>query len=105
MNNYSIESLQKFIDQGNAPEYVFFWVLRKSGFTVSKSCFSQWFPTSFVVGSVQYKSAEHFMMAKKIKLFGDSDIPQKIINAATPDEAKSLGRQLKWFVRDILDEK
>lgn len=105
MNIYSIESLQEFIDQGNTPEYVFFWGHQQSGSSVSKSCFSQWFPASFVVDSAQYKSAEHFMMAEKAKLFGDSDIHQKTINATTPDEAKSLGRKVKGFVSDIWDVK
>ncbi len=104
MDIYSVESLQDFIDQGNIPEYVFFWGHRQSGSSIGKSCFSQWFPASFIVDSVQYKSAEHFMMAEKAKLFGDLDSYQKIINAATPDEAKSLGRKVKGFVSDIWDE-
>ncbi|HTF98858.1 MAG TPA: NADAR family protein [Cellvibrio sp.] len=105
MSIHSIESLQKFIDQGGKPEYVFFWGHRQSGSNITKSCFSQWFPAGFVVDSVQYKSAEHFMMAEKAKLFGDSDIHQKIIEAETPDEAKSLGRKVKGFLSDIWDEK
>jgi ribA/ribD-fused uncharacterized protein len=97
MDIYSVDSLQTFINQGNTPEYIFFWGHRQSG----KSCFSQWFPASFVVDSIQYSSAEHFMMAEKAKLFGDSDVHQKIIRAATPDEAKSLGRKVKGFAEDI----
>ncbi|PUA29532.1 MAG: hypothetical protein B0W54_02815 [Cellvibrio sp. 79] len=105
MEIYSTQSLQKLIDQGGKLEYVFFWGHRQSGSNITKSCFSQWFPAGFAVDSVQYKSAEHFMMAEKAKLFGDSDIHQKIIEAATPDEAKSLGRKVKGFVSDIWDEK
>lgn len=104
MEIYSVDSLQAFIGQGNTPEYVFFWGHRQSGSSISKSCFSQWFPANFVVDSVQYKSAEHFMMAEKSKLFGDLESYQKIINATTPDEAKSLGRKVKGFVSDIWDE-
>jgi ribA/ribD-fused uncharacterized protein len=41
------------------------------------------------------------MMAEKAKLFGDLDIHKKIIEAATPDQAKSLGRKVKGFVEEI----
>lgn len=105
MEIYSIDALQNSIQQGNTPEYLFFWGHRKSGGSITKSCFSQWYPANFVIASISYESAEHYMMAEKAKLFGDLDVHQKIINAATPDEAKSLGRQVKGFREDLWCEK
>jgi ribA/ribD-fused uncharacterized protein len=69
---------------------------RKDG-TMTQSCFSQWFPAPFEVDGAKYITAEHWMMAEKARLFGDSAIAQKIIAADTPGKAKSLGRQIKSF--------
>lgn len=101
MHIYSIDSLRESINQGNFPEYLFFWGHLQSGGEMTKSCLSQWFPACFVVDSIQYQSAEHFMMAEKAKLFGDLDARQEIITAATPDQAKLLGRKVKGFVGEI----
>lgn len=105
MDVYSIDALKNSIQQGYTPEYLFFWGHQKSGGNITKSCFSQWYPANFEIASISYKSAEHYMMAEKAKLFGDLDVHQRIINAATPDEAKSLGRQVKGFRDDLWCEK
>lgn len=101
MNIDSTDSLQAFINRGYTPDYLFFWGHHQSGNSITKSCFSQWFPANFVIDSVRYSSAEHFMMAEKAKLFNDMDVHQKIIGAATPDEAKSLGRKVKGLIEEL----
>ncbi len=37
------------------------------------------------------------MMAEKARMFNDRDTREKIMQAATPGEAKSLGRQVRGF--------
>jgi len=77
-------------------EFLFFW-----GHTVkdeiTKVCFSQWFPFDFQENGISYKTAEHYMMAGKAKLFNDNETFEQILKAETPNQAKSLGRKVKNF--------
>lgn len=79
-------------------KFLFFWghTPAADGST-TQSCFSQWWGAPFIVDQVRYKTAEHWMMAGKARLFKDEDILQKILQANTPAEAKKLGRQVKNF--------
>ena len=83
-----------------APEskFLFFWGHQpsKDG-TITKTCFSQWWLSSFKVNGMTYKTAEHWMMAKKAELFNDNEVLDKIIKANSPAEAKKLGRQVKNY--------
>ena len=78
--------------------FLFFWghQSNKDG-SISKTCFSQWWLSSFEVDKVIYKTAEHWMMVKKAELFNDNEILEKIIKANSPAEAKKLGREVKNY--------
>lgn len=58
---------------------------------------SQWLPAPFIVESIEYATAEHFMMAQKALLFGDGEAFTNIVSSPTPSEAKTLGRAVKGF--------
>ncbi|MDZ4360105.1 MAG: NADAR family protein [Variovorax sp.] len=94
----SNEDLLAHIAQGHMVDCLFFWghQVPKDG-SVGKSCFSQWYEAPFAVEGVTYRTAEHFMMAGKARLFGDAATCEKIIAARTPGEAKKLGRQIGNF--------
>lgn len=94
---YDKESLILYAES-NPVTYLFFWGHQpaKDG-RISKSCFSQWYPSFFDVDKIVYPTAEHFMMAEKARLFGDNDALQKILAAETPKEAKALGRQIRGY--------
>jgi ribA/ribD-fused uncharacterized protein len=79
-------------------KFLFFWGHQpnKDG-SISKTCFSQWWLSSFEVDKVIYKTAEHWMMTKKAELFNDKEVLEKIINANSPAEAKKLGREVKNY--------
>ncbi len=79
-------------------KFLFFWGHQpnKDG-SISKTCFSQWWLSSFEVDKVIYKTAEHWMMAKKAELFKDHEVLAKIIKANSPAEAKKLGREVKNY--------
>lgn len=79
-------------------KFLFFWghTPSKDG-TITKTCFSQWWQSVFVVEGVEYKTAEHWMMAKKALLFNDSEVFEKILLAKSPAEAKKLGREIKNY--------
>ena len=53
---------------------------------------------------MSYKTAEHYMMAGKAKLFNDLEILEQILKSDTPNQAKSLGRKVKNFDPQLWDE-
>lgn len=65
---------------------------------VTKTCFSQWFPSEFQdEDGNTYRSAEHYMMVKKAELFGDHEMAKKILECSIPAKAKAYGRQVTGF--------
>ena len=93
----NIDSLISLYESGEKFEYTFFWGHRKNKNTVTKSCFSQWYESAFVHESIKYKTAEHFMMAQKAKLFNDKVSFLKIIKTEEPARVKKLGREVQNF--------
>ncbi|AZA47881.1 NADAR family protein [Chryseobacterium carnipullorum] len=100
---YTLQHIIERFQEKEKLDFLFFW-----GHTVkdqiTKSCFSQWFPIQFEENGILYKTAEHYMMAGKAKLFNDQEILEKIVKAETPDQAKSLGRKVKNFDPKLWDE-
>jgi len=90
----------KYTIENITPEnkFLFFWGHQpnKDG-SISNTCFSQWWLSSFEVDNVTYKTAEHWMMAKKAELFKDVKILEKILQAKSPAEAKKFGREVKNY--------
>lgn len=79
-------------------EYLFFWGHRpRRDGRIGKECLSQWWVAPFEVDGRTYPTAEHFMMAGKALLFGDRETAERIAAAATPAEAKALGRRVRGF--------
>ncbi len=72
--------------------------------SLSKSCFSQWWMAPFEVDGVVYKTAEHWMMAEKARMFNDESCRQHIIKSDTPAEAKKKGRLISSFDPVIWDK-
>ena len=78
-------------------KYTFFWGHKGEPGNVTKSCFSQWWPAAFKDDHHVYPTAEHWMMAGKARLFNDAASEEKILKAATPADAKKLGRLVTNF--------
>ncbi|MEO8404579.1 MAG: NADAR family protein [Chitinophagaceae bacterium] len=79
-------------------KFIFFWGHQPtSDESISKTCFSQWWIAPFEVDGITYKTAEHWMMAEKARLFNDTDILQEILNSNTAAEVKKKGRLIKGF--------
>jgi ribA/ribD-fused uncharacterized protein len=98
----SREDLISILDKKERCKYVFFWGHKKSSNgETTKSCFSQWWMSDFVVDEVRYPSCEHYMMAEKAKLFDDQETLERILNAKSPAEAKKFGRLVKGFSEDV----
>lgn len=96
--NYSIPWLQQQIDSGQPVKYIFFWGHQPhpKGI-ITSTCMSQWWESPFTVDGITYATAEHWMMAEKARLFGDTAIAEKIIACKKPGEAKALGRTVQNF--------
>lgn len=98
MNIRNNEQLIELTNQGKRLKYVFFWGHRQTtDGTINKSCFSQWYPASFIIDGITYPTAEHFMMAEKARLFGDQAMLDNILKATSPGAAKKFGRQVNGF--------
>ena len=94
--NYNRENLIKTLQSGEKVKFLHFWGHQpsKDG-RVTVSCFSQWWVAPFKVGNDTYKTAEHWMMAGKARLFRDAEMLNEIIACNTPMEAKKLGRKVR----------
>ncbi|RWW93845.1 NADAR family protein [Flavobacterium cerinum] len=93
---YTVENL---VNDGHPKEYIFFWGHQSSkDDSITKSCFSQWWESAFEVNGINYKSAEHWMMAKKAVLFDDTETAARILECNSPAETKKLGREVKNYV-------
>ncbi|WP_370462363.1 NADAR family protein [Nocardiopsis sp. FR6] len=64
---------------------------------MSASCLSQWWPAGLTVNGVSYRTAEHYMMAAKARLFGDGEAEERILAAGHPRDAKEIGRRVRGF--------
>ena len=93
---YTIENIN------SESKFLFFWGhQRNKDGSISKTCFSQWWLSSFEVDKVIYKTAEHWMMAQKAELFKDNEVLEKILQAKSPAEAKKLGREVKNYNENL----
>jgi ribA/ribD-fused uncharacterized protein len=79
-------------------KFLFFWGHQpeRDG-SIGRGCLSQWWPCSFVVDGVTFASAEHYMMWRKALLFDDTTVAARVLAAASPAEAKALGREVSGF--------
>lgn len=94
----SVPELLAQIQAGRQPRYLFFWGHQpETDGRAGKGCLSQWFVAEFTVDGEHYRSAEHFMMAEKARLFGDGEAQAKILQCASPAQAKALGRTVRGF--------
>jgi ribA/ribD-fused uncharacterized protein len=102
----STADLVALIMAGAQPEYLMFWGCHPAqGGGIGKSCLSQWWPARFAVDGISYRSAEHYMMAQKARLFGDADTAEQIRQAPHPGTAKRLGRQVRAFDQQLWAER
>lgn len=87
---------------GERLKFVLFWGhTAPKGGGVGPHLFSQWWPQEFEVDGVSYRSAEHYMMAEKARLFDDDSSLRKILAAKSPAEAKAEGRRVQGFTDEL----
>lgn len=94
----SITQLTDALASGFTPTYLHFWghQPRKDG-KIGANCLSQWWPAQFYESNHLFATAEHYMMWRKAKAFGDENCAIDILAASNPRTAKELGRKVKHF--------
>ncbi|MFD8034304.1 NADAR family protein, partial [Streptomyces sp. NPDC059717] len=60
-------------------------------------CHSLWWPSPYPGDAVAYATAEHWMMASKARLFGDTGAEREVLQASSPALAKKVGRLVRGF--------
>jgi len=102
---YNNDIIQLAYNQEEHLKFLFFWGHRpnKDG-SVGKGCFSQWWESEFTVDAIRYKTAEHFMMAEKARLFEDEAALQEILQTDHPFDVKKVGRRVSNFRPDDWDD-
>lgn len=86
-------------------DYLFFWGHQPSqDGSIIKTCLSQWWPAQFQEDGILYRTAEHYMMIRKAKLFDDQEILLKMIQKESPKDVKDLGRQIRNFDPELWDK-
>jgi len=100
-SNTQIQQLYERLANGERIKYLFFWGHTGNERMISKECLSQWYPASFRIDGVLYKTAEHYMMAKKALLFGAEETAKQIVDCDHPGEAKHLGRTVPNFDESV----
>lgn len=99
---YTIETLVK----ESSREFLFFWGHQPSrDGSIIKTCMSQWWPAPFEENGIVYKTAEHYMMAGKARLFNDEVTLERILQKESPKDVKDLGRQIQNFDADLWNSK
>ncbi|MNV23161.1 Swarming motility protein YbiA [compost metagenome] len=100
--NYTIEIIL------NEPsrEFLFFWGHQPSrDGSIIKTCMSQWWLAPFEENGIVYKTAEHYMMAGKARLFNDEVTLERVLQKDSPKDVKDLGRQIQNFDAGLWDSK
>ncbi|MFI9614255.1 NADAR family protein [Streptomyces sp. NPDC052023] len=94
----SREALVRAVRAGAHLKYLHFWGHRpRADGRLGASCLSQWWPAPFTVDGVEYATAEHWMMARKARLFADAEGERRVLTSGHPAEAKKAGRLVRGF--------
>jgi ribA/ribD-fused uncharacterized protein len=100
----NIEELRQRVVAGWDPGYALFLAPdpERAG-VLGNECLSQWYPSAMQIDGVRLPTAEHYMMWRKARLFGDSDVERLLLADDSPASAKQLGRRVRNFRSDVWD--
>lgn len=99
MSPASFTELRDRFNLGESFKFLHFWGHQATADSlITKSCLSQWYEAPFEAEGILYRTAEHFMMASKARLFNDKITLNKILSANNPGAAKAFGREIIGFI-------
>lgn len=94
--------LAAMVASGAEPQWrLFFGHRARTAGVVDEACLSQWWLAEFRIGKITYLTAEHWMMASKAQLFGDTDAWARVLSTRDPAKAKRAGRTVRNFDETI----
>jgi ribA/ribD-fused uncharacterized protein len=97
----NIDELRRRVRAGWRPGYVLFLQpFATESTTPGSECLSQWYPAEMEIDGLRFPTAEHYMMWRKARLFGDESIAHSVLADESPDVAKQLGRRVRGFRAD-----
>ncbi|WP_344485845.1 NADAR family protein [Glycomyces endophyticus] len=83
-------------------KYLYFWNQKaEPGGRVGRGCLSQWWPSAFDDDGRRFATAEHYMMAHKAWLFGDTEAAERVLDSGHPGQAQKIGRQVRGYEQDV----
>lgn len=93
-----LEALRRRFQRGERLKYLFFWghTPARQG-ELGRECLSQWYPAPFERDGERFATAEHYMMWRKARLFGDAQSARRVLASRSPAEAKRIGRGVERF--------
>ncbi|GAB3737624.1 NADAR family protein [Nocardiopsis nanhaiensis] len=100
-NSADARTVEDLLKLDGRIKYVHFWEHQPTSNGISANCLSQWWPADFTVDGTTYRTAEHFMMTGKARLFGDTGAAERIIAADDPRDAKEIGREIQGFDQEV----
>ncbi|MFC4337766.1 NADAR family protein [Salininema proteolyticum] len=93
-----LSALIRDTEAGRTYRHLRFWSHRPTHPTrPGRQCLSQWRPSPFTEDGITYPTAEHYMMARKARLFGDERSAEKILGKDHPGAAQGIGRSVRGF--------
>src|ERR1700748_130826 len=99
---YNKERLsQQYADPNDIPFFFFGDHQPSKDGSLTKSCFSQWWIAPFEVDGTTYRTAEHWMMAGKARLFKDEETLRIILATENPADVKKVGRLIQRFDPEV----
>src|SRR5690606_151229 len=98
LSHDDLETLRAAHASGARFDYLFFWGhTPRDPAVIDAACLSQGAPISFGARGGRFATAEHYMMWGRARLLDDAETGAQILAAATPAQAKKLGRQVRGF--------
>ena len=101
---YDRAALEADAAAGKELEFLHFWGHYSKDGSIGPTCLSQWWMSDFKVEGELFHCMEQYMMAEKARLFGDREIREQIMCAATPAKMKALGRKVRNFDQGVWDK-
>ena len=100
----NVEELRRRIASGWRADYALFFAPdpERPG-VLGNECLSQWYPSEMQLDGVRLPTAEHYMMWRKARLFGDGEVEQRLLADDSPAVAKQLGRGVRNFRSEAWD--
>jgi ribA/ribD-fused uncharacterized protein len=100
----NVHELRQLVAAGRRFEYVLFLEPEPAQAGILGSeCLSQWYPSEMQLDGVRFPTAEHYMMWRKARVFGDAHLERQLLEDDSPAVAKRLGRTVRNFRSDVWD--